>query len=98
MRRAGKVDSNQAAIVSGLQCLGASVQLLSAVGQGCPDLLVGWKGKNFLIEVKNLEGRGNKLTPDQVKWHKFWNGQKAIATNLDEAILIINCNGLESKE
>jgi hypothetical protein len=95
MRRAAKVDENQSDIVNGLMLFGAKVQLLHAVGQGCPDILVGFNGKNFLIEIKNPDKpKGDqKLTPDQVKWHKFWTGQKAIAHTLDEALQIINCNG-----
>ena len=78
MRRAARVDENQSPIVNGLMLLGAKVQLLHAVGQGCPDILVGWKGKNFLIEIKNPDkpAGDQKLTSDQVKWHKFWTGQK----------------------
>ena len=95
MRRAARVDENQSDIVAGLIYLGATVQLLHAVGQGCPDILVGWKGKNYLIEIKNPEKpkSDQKLTTDQVKWHKFWRGHKAIARTFEEALQIINCNG-----
>ena len=41
MRRAARTDANQAEIVAALRGVGASVQPLHAVGQGCPDLLVG---------------------------------------------------------
>jgi len=58
-----RVDVNQAAIVRALRESGASVAVLSSVGRGLPDLLVGFQGVNFLLEVKNLEGRGARLTP-----------------------------------
>ena len=100
MRRAARVDENQSEIVNGLLYMGATVQLLHAVGQGCPDILVGWKDKNYLIEIKNPDKpkSDQKLTPEQVKWHRFWTGQKAIVRTLDEAILVINCNGCGCSE
>lgn len=87
MRRAAKVDRNQAEIVGYLRQLGASVQPLHSVGQGCPDLLVGWQGGNYLLEVKDGEAppSGRKLTPDQVAWHAEWRGQVLTVKNADEA-------------
>ena len=52
-----KVDSNQTRVVKALRELGATVQHLHAVGKGCPDLLVGYKGSNYLLEVKDGEKR-----------------------------------------
>ena len=94
MRRAAKIDENQPEIVEALRAVGATVQPLHAVGSGCPDLLVGFGHKNYLIEVKD----GNKspsrrtLTPDQRIWHATWAGQKQIAKNIDEALAIIGSN------
>jgi len=95
LRRAARIDENQPGIVKALNDLGASVQLLHAVGGGCPDLLIGWKGKNYLVEIKNQrKPKGDQqLTPAQVYWHNGWTGQKAIARTIEEVILIINCNG-----
>ncbi len=69
MRRAARTDLNQAEIVRALKAAGASVALLHRVGEGVPDLLVGWKGRNLLVEVKGLSG---KLTPAQGRWHDEW--------------------------
>jgi hypothetical protein len=35
---------------------------LHTVGRGCPDILVGWHGLNYLFEVKQP---GGNLTPDE---------------------------------
>jgi len=90
MRRA-KVDDNQPEIVAALRKAGASVQHLHAVGQGCPDLAVGFRGENFLIEVKDgskpPSARG--LTDAQLRWKILWAGQYAIANNVQEALEII---------
>ena len=64
---------------------GVSVQTLSGT-PGLADLLVGvtWDGGDGLersatelVEVKNREGKGVKLTGDQVVWHRNWRGREA---------------------
>ena len=82
MRRAAKVDANQSVIVEEFRRLGASVQCLHTVGKGCPDLLIGWRGRNYLIEVK--DGPKAKLTPDQVVWFRGWNGQADVLRSVAE--------------
>lgn len=91
MRRAAKVDDNQSEIVAALRGIGASVETLHRVGGGCPDLLVGWRGQNFLIEVKDgsKPPSERKLTGWQEHWHGAWRGQKAVAINVEEALAII---------
>jgi hypothetical protein len=76
MRTAAKVDANQGDIVKALRRAGATVQMLHTVGDGCPDLLVGFLGKNTLMEVKDgaKPASARRLTPDQVEWHEGWNG------------------------
>jgi hypothetical protein len=89
MRR-GRADDNQVQIVSALRDLGARVTVLTAVGGGCPDLLVGWRGKTYLLEVKNLSGRGSILTPHQEIWHAAWNGGPlAVVRSVPEALSAI---------
>ena len=91
MRRAAKTDANQAEIVATLRMVGATVQPLHAVGGGVPDLLVGFRGQTYLIEVK--DGRKppseRKLTPEQERWHGNWRGQVAIAEWPEDALRII---------
>jgi hypothetical protein len=80
MRKAARVDANQEQVVSVLRGYGASVQTLAAVGKGVPDLLVGYRGRNFLLEVKDGDKPASqtKLTPDQQDWHTAWRGDKPI--------------------
>jgi Holliday junction resolvase len=68
-----KPDRNQKEIVKALREAGFSVQDLRGVGKGFPDLLVGYFGSNYLIEVK--DGLKSKLNEDQVEWHENWKGQ-----------------------
>jgi hypothetical protein len=86
MRRAAKVDDNQAAIVDLLRAVGATVESLARVGNGVPDLLVGFRGVNWLLEVKAPKGA---LTDDQAGWHPLWRGQVAIVRSADEALKVI---------
>lgn len=82
MRRAARVDRNQKEIVEYLRKRGATVQPLHTVGRGCPDLLVGHGGKNYLLEVKDGEKpkSAQKLTPDEDAWHFMWLGQVAVVS------------------
>jgi hypothetical protein len=91
MRRAAKVDRNQGEIVTALRGIGATVQPLHAVGQGCPDLLVGWRGINLLFEIKDWKQPPSKrvLTDDQVEWHGGWKGQVVKVETVDAALAVL---------
>ena len=65
---------------------GASVQTLAVCGQGVPDLLVGYQGRNVLLEVKTASGKLNKR---QVEWHCDWRGQVEIVRSAEEALAVI---------
>ena len=80
-----RVDDNQKTIVGALRKEGMTVQHLHAVGKGCPDLLVGWKGRNVLLEIKDGV-KSWKLTPDQIIWHHNWQGQVCVATSPESAV------------
>ena len=77
MRRAARVDENQADLVAYLRKRGATVKSLAAVGQGFPDLAVGYKGINLLVEIKNPSQSNTvqKLKPQQVDVHENWQGK-----------------------
>lgn len=81
--RARNVDRNQSAVVEALRAAGATVQHLHEVGQGCPDLLVGFGGRNYLVEVKNAAA-GGSLNDEQKKWHRQWRGQVTVLTTPEQ--------------
>jgi hypothetical protein len=91
MRRAAKVDRNHAEIVDALRRVGCSVQSLATIGAGVPDLLVGYRGFNWLIEVKDgkLPPSKKSLTDDEAGWHNQWQGQVAVAYSAEDAIRIV---------
>jgi len=94
--KAARVDTNQPAIVGALRAYGATVQHLHKVGDGCPDLLVGYMGKdgirrNFLLEVKDGGKPPSKrnLTPQQKVWHASWRGTVDVVKNIEDALKVI---------
>lgn len=93
MRRAAKVDANQAEIVKALRGVGCSVQHLHAVGEGCPDLLVGYQGVNFVVEVNDgsRPPSERQLTPAQREWHDAWRGDVAVVKSVPEALTLVGC-------
>ena len=89
--RAAKVDANQKSIVDALRRAGASVQLLHRVGEGCPDALAGYRGRNVLVEIKDgaKPPSARKLNDVQVEWHAAWRGQVATVTSEAEAFAAV---------
>lgn len=86
MRHYGaKRDENELEIVNALRAIGASVAHLSS--KGIPDLLVCFRNKLYLMEVKKPKG---KLTLDQIKFHENWKGEIHIVRTAHEAIEILN--------
>lgn len=88
MRRAAKIDANQPEIVAALRSLGATVAITSTVGQGFPDICVGYRGRSILMEVKDgsRPPSERKLTPDQKDFHAAWRGEITVVTSATEAI------------
>lgn len=75
VRGVARVDENQPAMVAFLRKCGCLVQVLSPIGHGCPDLLVGTpRGRLILIEVKDGAKVPSKraLTEDEREWHQRW--------------------------
>lgn len=63
----------------------------AAIGDGFPDLAVGWRGVTYLLEVKDGSKPKSKrtLTPDEQKFHNEWRGAAAVVTSLDDALRTI---------
>ena len=81
MRYAARVDQNQDQIVSALRAAGANVWVI-----GLPvDLLVGYKGHTFLVEVKN--GPRKRLTALQADFFESWGGGTLARIDGPEAAL-----------
>lgn len=83
-----RTDANQAEIVAALRDIpGCFVADLHEVGRGCPDLLVGFRGVNYLMEVKSARG---KLTGDEQRWQNFWPAPVHIVRSVEDALEVVN--------
>lgn len=94
--RAARVDSNQREIMDTLEAVGASVWNVSSLGKGFPDLVVGFKGRTELLEVKNenqpLSAR--KLTPKEERRFESWRGKPVhVVSNKRQALIAIGATG-----
>lgn len=89
--RARKTDANHTEIREALKAAGATVRDLSGAGNGIPDLLVGYQGRNLLIECKDGKKQPSKqkLTRAQVEFFDSWLGQVAKVTTVEEALALL---------
>ena len=90
-----RVDENQKALIHTFIALGASVLNLSTVGRGCPDLLIGYRGKTVLVEIKRNEKA--KYTEPQIKFMQEWRGGAVSRIDsVDAAIRLIKMLDIDS--
>lgn len=91
-RKLASIDRNHTEIVKMLRDAGASVMDTSDIGNGFPDLVVGFRGGVYLLEVKNLEtyyGRKG-LNKNQLRWNDEWKGAPMVVVRTpDEALKAI---------
>lgn len=74
-----------------LRLVGCTVQHLHTIGKGCPDILVGYQGKNYVMELKDgeLPPSKQRLTDDEKDWHDNWRGEVHVVSNVREALEVI---------
>jgi hypothetical protein len=95
VRKYARVDDNQKEIVQALRDIGATVESTATIGGGFADIVVGFRNKNYLIEIKDgsKPPSRQKLTPDETEFHAKWQGQIDVARSVDEALKIIGVVG-----
>lgn len=87
MRRAAHVDSTQPAVVRALKAVGADVMRITCPDRdGCWDVLVGFRGRDFKIEVK---GPKTPLSEAQLELHRTWRGAKSYVVRTPEEALAV---------
>lgn len=89
MKRGSRPDLNHEEIRDGLkQIIGKQcVRDTKDIGGGFPDLVIGFRGQNYFLEVKSDENA--KLTPAETAFHMTWEGQIDIVYSLDDAMKVI---------
>jgi len=98
-----RADGNQEQIVSALRKVGAFVQITSTVGHGFPDLVCGYRGVTYLLEIKSdgigigRKGDGD-LTEEQIEWHLAWRGGPLkVVCSVKDALDAIGCRANASR-
>ena len=89
-----RVDANQPAIVAALRGIGASVLHLHTL-PNCFDLLVGYRKRSFIIEIKDptQPPSARKLTAGEAKFRDEWRGSPYhIIHTADEAIALVTAH------
>lgn len=85
MRRAAKVDANQASIREYLEAHGCQVVSTAALGNGFPDLMACWGEHVALVEVKDGHG---KLRERQAEFIARWPMTKIVRSESDAEALV----------
>ena len=77
---------------------GCSVLDLAQIGGGVPDLLVGYRGLNYLIELKSIDEKGKmsdgaqRSAVRQLAWATMWRGTPVkVVTDLLGALTAVGC-------
>lgn len=73
-----RLDANHADIRAALEAVGASVDT-----KGPVDLIVGYRGATYLLEIKTATG---KLRPSQERFLGRWRGQATVVRTIDDAL------------
>lgn len=93
MRRKARKDGNHVEIVMMLrQIPGVTVTDTAALGDGFVDIVVGFRGRNYLFEIKDgsKPPSQRKLTDDEKEWHRKWTGRAEVVKSFDEILKSIN--------
>lgn len=88
MRRRAAVDRNQSEIVNALRRIGCTVHCTHQQGDGFPDIVVGFRGVNYLLEIKDgtKPASAQALTKDEADWHEAWQGRVVVVNSITAAL------------
>lgn len=90
---AKRTDANHTVVVNEIKAAlpESTVFDLSGAGRGISDIIVGFRGRNYLIEIKDSAKApsARKLTPAQERFHVEWQGQIDVCHNAAEVLAVI---------
>lgn len=89
MRIASRRDANERRVIDALRACGAYVKQINDAGAF--DLLVYYRGRTLLLEVKDGDKppSARTLTPAEAKFHAEWPGQNLFIVNSEHEALDI---------
>lgn len=89
-----RTDVNHVAIKLAFSHLGCSVADARLMGQGFPDLVIGYRGQNLLVEVKKPRGpraKADDRKDTQKDFAATWKGQApAIVRTIDDVQKLVS--------
>lgn len=90
--RARKVDANHGEIIKALRKVGCTVLDMSRLGDGAPDIAIGYGGLTCLAEIKDGSKPPSKrrLSSDEQEWHDAWTGGCRLILSLEDALAAAN--------
>ena len=87
-----RTDSNHKEIIDCCRKI-PSISVFSThmVGKGFPDIVIGYKGLNYLVEIKDGKKSKSqkKLTDDEISFHELWKGQIIVAENINDIMRML---------
>jgi hypothetical protein len=91
LRYAARADENQPAIVDALRKAGATVTPIHTLGKGVSDLLVSFRQRWLVLEVKNptKPKRDRELTEDEKTWIGKQRAPVYIVFTPEDALMIL---------
>lgn len=86
--RIRRVDANQAEVVKALRKIGAAVTPIHTLGKGVSDLLVSFRQRWLVLEVKDgaKPPSARELTPDEERWIGEQRAPVYIVNSVTEAV------------
>jgi len=91
--RHGRRDSTHGAVRRTLRDLGCSVADTADLGSDFPDLVVGLRGRDYLVEAKSAKG---ELSDGQATFAQTWRGAKPVVLRSAQeatAWVLAKCRG-----
>ena len=94
MRHRARVDANHAEVVKALRAVGALVHDTSRVGGGFPDIVVKFRGRVFLLEVKDGSKSKSRRQPTEAerKFLLLWwgpDGSVSVVESAEGALRVV---------
>lgn len=90
--RARKIDTNQPDLVKSMRSIGMSVFITSGLGNGFVDVVAGYRGINYLFEIKDpgKPPSQRKLTDDEQRFFGGWKGEAHKVETMEDVMRIIH--------
>lgn len=91
MRLRGRIDRNHEDIRKGFESHGCSCVSTANLGDGAPDLMVGFRGENHWFEIKDelSPPSHRRLTIAELNFHARWKGKIHVIGNLTQGLRAI---------